>query len=124
MEKVKFSSTADLLQAHDFVDRLSKRAQHITQEYQDFGLRLAHQLNDPTHKSLYIKLSKEIPRGVLEEIIPFVLDYPEKDNNGNRGKIFMWKLKQVCQLKKIKIPGIVRKISKKKLSQKKQIKLI
>jgi len=123
MEKVKFISTADLLSTQDFVERLSKRAEHISNEYQDFGLRLAYRLNDPYHKSLYIKLAKEIPRGILNEVIQFALDYPEKNNNGNRGKIFMWKLKLICEKKKFKILGVIRKISKKRQIKKIQIKL-
>ena len=124
MERVKFKSTADLLNAHDFVDRLSKRSEHISQEYQDFGIRLAYRLKDDKHKSLYIMLAKELPRGVLDDVVAFALDYPEKNNNGNRGKIFMWKLKLVCAEKKVKIPGFVRKINLKKEAKKKQIKLL
>lgn len=125
MEKInsKFASTADLLKVHDFVNRISKRAEHISQEYQDYGLRLSHRLNDPMHKALYIKLAKDIPRNVLDEVSQFALDYPEKENNGNRGKIFMWKLKLVCSEKKVIIPGVIRKISKKKLAKKNQIKM-
>ena len=124
MEKIKFSSSSDLLKQYDFVNRLSKRSEHISQEYQDFGLRLAYRLNDPYHKSLYIKLAKEIPRNIIDAVTQFSLDYPEKENNGNRGKIFMWKLKTLCAEKKVVIPGSKRKISKKKIVKKNQIKLI
>ena len=124
MEKNKFTSSSELLNKYDFVNRLSKRSEHISQEYQDFGLRLAYKLNDPYHKSLYIKLAKEIPRNIMDAVTQFSLDYPEKENNGNRGKIFMWKLKILCMEKKIIIPGVKRKINKKTIAKKKQIKLI
>jgi hypothetical protein len=124
MEKSKFSSSADLLKKIDFVHRLSTRSNHISQEHQDFGIRLAYKLNDPLHKALYIKLAKEIPRSIIDSVSQFSLDYPEKNNNGNRGKIFMWKLKLLCAEKKIIITGVKRKINIKKLAKKKQIKLI
>jgi hypothetical protein len=123
MEKSKFASSSDLLKKYNFVDRLAKRSEHISQEYQDYGIRLAFKLNDSLHKSLYIKLAKDIPRDILDSVSQFSLDYPEKENNGNRGKIFMWKLKLLCTEKKIQIPGVKRKINKKKIAQKKQIKL-
>jgi hypothetical protein len=123
MEKSKLSSSSEILKKYNFVDRLSQRSEHISKEYQDYGIRLSYKLNDPIHKALYIKLAKEIPRNVLDAVSQFSLDYPEKENNGNRGKIFMWKLKLICAEKKILIPGVKRKINKKKLAQKKQIKL-
>lgn len=124
MEKNKFASSSELLNKYDFVNRLSKRSEHISKEYQDFGLRLAYKLNDPNHKSLYIKLAKEIPRNIIDSVSQFSLDYPEKENNGNRGKIFMWKLKILCAEKKIQIPGVKRKINEKKIAKKKQFKLL
>jgi len=124
MEKSKFSSSSDLLKRFDFANRLAKQSEHISQEYQDYGIRLAYKLNDPVHKALYIKLAKEIPRNIIESVAQFSLDYPEKKNSGNRGKIFMWKLKLICEEKKIVITGVKRKVNQKKLAQKKQIKLI
>lgn len=64
---------------------------YITQEFQDFGLRLAHELNDLSHKSLYIKLAKEEKRGVLERALSFVKDSQAK----SKARLFMWKLKQL-----------------------------
>src|SRR4030067_2951554 len=43
-----------------------EKNKYVTREYQDFGYRLAMELGDPGHKSLYIKLAKEGDRGVLE----------------------------------------------------------
>jgi len=65
---------------------------YIAHEFQNYGCYLAEQLGDPKHKSLYIKLAKEYPRGVLEEALSFV---KEVDQVKNRGRLFMWKLGQL-----------------------------
>ena len=59
-------------------------------EFQDYGIRLSEELRDKKHRSLYIKLSKEKPRGTLDEARAFAKDYNTK--TVNRGKLFMWKL--------------------------------
>ena len=59
-------------------------------EFQDYGIHLSEELHDNRHKSLYIKLAKEKPRGFLEEAKGFAKDY--KTESVNRGKLFMWKL--------------------------------
>ena len=64
----------------------------ISREFQDYGYRLAEELRDLKHKALYIKLAKETPRALLEEARNFVKD---ASNVKNRGKLFMWKLKQL-----------------------------
>jgi hypothetical protein len=62
---------------------------HITKEFQDYGYRLAISLNDLKSKSLYIKLSKEVDRPMLEKALVFV---NEGRNVKNKGKLFMWAL--------------------------------
>ncbi len=62
-------------------------------EFQDYGIYLSEILHDPKHKALYIKLAKEKPRGLLEEAKGFAKDYNTK--SVNRGKLFMWKLKEL-----------------------------
>ena len=59
-------------------------------EFQEYGIWLSEELHDYRHKSLYIKLAKEKPRGMLEEAKGFAKDY--KTDSVNRGKLFMWKL--------------------------------
>ena len=59
-------------------------------EFQDYGIRLSEELRDKKHRSLYIKLAKEKPRGLLDEAKAFAKDYNTK--TVNRGKLFMWKL--------------------------------
>jgi hypothetical protein len=65
---------------------------YISTEFQDFGYRLALKLDDLEHKSLYIKLAKEVPRSLLEQALSFAADYP---NVRKKGKVFMWKLKEL-----------------------------
>ncbi len=61
----------------------------ISREFQKYGYDLAVELNDLKHKSLYIKLAKVTPRGLLEAARSFVKDAP---NVRSKGKLFMWKL--------------------------------
>ena len=80
----------ELLASNDFWNRHSKR--YVTKEFQDYGYRLSLKLNDPKHTSLYIKLAKDEKRVYLEEALRFAVDYPKAKN---KGRIFMWKLKQI-----------------------------
>ncbi|KXK08737.1 MAG: hypothetical protein QY330_00720 [Candidatus Dojkabacteria bacterium] len=88
-------SAKDILLNNDFIDRYSEANKYVSEEFQDFGLRLAHQLNDLKHKALYIKLAKQLPRAKLEAAASFASDYP---NTKNKGKVFMWKLSQICKI--------------------------
>lgn len=108
-KKREFVAAGSLLNAHDFVERMTKNSKYLKEEFQDFGVRLSHQLNDPRHKSLYIKLAKELPRSVLERALTFTLDYPTQDHN--KGKLYMWKLNELCSEKGLKIPSSRRKKS-------------
>lgn len=65
---------------------------YVTQEFQDYGYRLAAELNDLKHKSLYIKLAKEEERDLLESARSYVLD---ADSARSKAKLFMWKLQKL-----------------------------
>lgn len=67
---------------------------YISQEFQDYGYRLAIDLNDMDHKSLYIRMAKTVPRAILEQARAFVVD---AENAKSKGRLFMWK---VSDLKK------------------------
>ena len=71
---------------------LEDKGGYITQEFQDFGYRLAATLDDLAHKSLYMRLAKKEQRGVLEKALSFVVDAPKVRN---KAKLFMWKLKEL-----------------------------
>lgn len=63
----------------------------ISREFQKYGYDLALELGDLEHKALYIKLSKEVPRAILEKARYFVKDSKAR----SRAKLFMWKLKEL-----------------------------
>lgn len=65
---------------------------YISREFQAYGYHLAQQLGDLSHKALYIKLAKELPRATLEAALSFV---KEADKVKSRARLFMWKLNQL-----------------------------
>ena len=78
---------------------------YISREFQAFGVHLAEKLEDSSHKSLYIKLAKTLPRPVLEQALRFVVDSKAR----NKGALFMWKLREL---------GVIGKKTTKKSDQK------
>ena len=90
-KKAEFQSIKNLLGQYDW-----ERKKYITREFQDYGLRLAADLNDEKHKSLYIKLAKTEDRKILEKAWVFVKDaYQVK----SKAKLFMWKVKEIKNAK-------------------------
>lgn len=72
--------------------RLEDKGGYISQEFQDYGYRLALALDDMKHKSLYIKMAKREPRGLLERALSYVSDAKEVQS---KARLFMWKLQQL-----------------------------
>ncbi len=72
--------------------KMGQPGKYISQEFQDFGYRLALDLDDLKHKSLYIKLAKNEDRGLLEAARRFVID---ASHARSKGRLFMWKLKEL-----------------------------
>uniref|UniRef100_A0A7C4Y2S9 Uncharacterized protein n=1 Tax=candidate division WWE3 bacterium TaxID=2053526 RepID=A0A7C4Y2S9_UNCKA len=68
-----------------------------TYEFQAYGNRIAEELGDPRHRALYIKLAKTEKRELLEQARMFVVG---QENTSTKGRLFMWKLKE---LKKNKV---------------------
>ncbi|MGB9637412.1 MAG: hypothetical protein ACPLY7_01300 [Microgenomates group bacterium] len=64
---------------------------YISREFQKYGYDLAMELGDLKHKSLYIKMAKEIPRPILEKARYFVKDAKAK----SKPRLFMWKVKEL-----------------------------
>lgn len=91
--KQGFTKVGDLLKKYQQVEE----DKYISREFQQYGYELAEALGDLKHKSLYIKLAKTTPRGYLEAAKNFVKDAP---NVKSRGRLFMWKLKQIKEEKK------------------------
>lgn len=90
-QQSEFASTKDLLSKY----QLNEKNQHISHEFQSFGCHLAEVLADKQHTSLYIKLAKTMPRGILERALSFVSD----STADNKAKLFMWKLQKLKENK-------------------------
>lgn len=65
---------------------------YVSQEFQKYAYELAKELDDLPHKSLYMRLAKNTPRGLMETARGFVKD---ATNAKSKGRLFMWKLKQL-----------------------------
>lgn len=61
-------------------------------EFQAYANRLAEELGDIRHRSLYMRLVKENTRARIEAARLFALGYEQEPN---KGRLFMWKLKQL-----------------------------
>lgn len=103
--KKGFSSVGDVLKkfkSGEDKQSLSSRFsedKYIAHEFQKYGYELAKELGDLKNKSLYIKLAKETPRGLLEAAKNFVKDAMNVDSPP---KLFMWRLTQLK--KEAKLP--------------------
>lgn len=75
----------------------SDEDKYISYEFQKYGYELAKELGDLKNTSLYIKLAKETPRGLLEAAKNFVKD---AYNVKSRTRLFMWKLTQLRRERK------------------------
>ena len=89
MKKIKGMQSIGQIMANY---NLGDKGKYISREFQDYGYRLAKELNDEKHKSLYIKLAKEVDRKLLEEAKIFVKDAREVRS---KAKLFMWRLKEL-----------------------------
>lgn len=67
-------------------------AKYISQEFQNYGYRLAVDLDDLEHKALYIRLAKTMPRKILEQARSFAVDATFAKS---RARLFMWKMKEI-----------------------------
>lgn len=75
--------------------KFKDRPKNISKEFQMYGVFLAESLEDTKHYSLYIKLAKNIERGILEEALNFTKGYYSAKS---KAKVFMWKLKQLREV--------------------------
>jgi hypothetical protein len=71
--------------------KIEDKGGYITQEFQDFGYRMAVELSDLEHKSLYMRMAKKYDRGLLERALSFVSD----SNAKSKARLFMWKVKEL-----------------------------
>ncbi len=92
-----------LLKNYDTKDKFK----YVTREFQDYGYRIAAALKDLEHKSLYIKLAKTTDRNMMEECFAFAKHYTSAKN---KGKVFMWKLKEMRAEQKERQKELAKKI--------------
>jgi hypothetical protein len=78
----------------EYKKKLDRRKKYIKNDFQALGLRLAEELDDWEHKSLYIRLAKNTNQDLLEKALYFVKDQNRNTIN-SKGRLFMWKLKQL-----------------------------
>lgn len=92
MRKDKPESIATQLEKYK--ETIEKRQKYVHMEYQAYGLELAKELGDWKNRSIYIRMSKNMDRKILEQARYFV-----KDQNPGAiktpYKLFMWKLRQL-----------------------------
>lgn len=92
--KRSFKSVGDILKRFD-----QDEDRFISYEFQKYGYDLAEELDDLKNKSLYIKLAKETPRGLLETARNFIKDARSVKS---RARLFMWKLSELKKESKLK----------------------
>lgn len=73
---------------------------YVSREFQKYAYDLAVELDDLAHKSLYMRLAKNTPRGLMESARGFVKD---ATNAKSKGRLFMWKLGELKKSVKLKI---------------------
>ncbi|OGC45294.1 hypothetical protein A2V49_01745 [candidate division WWE3 bacterium RBG_19FT_COMBO_34_6] len=83
-------SISDILKKKSF--NSDKRNKY---EFQAYGNRLAEELNDTAHRSLYIKLAKTEDRNLLETARLHVMG---AEKIVEKGRLFMWKLNELKKL--------------------------
>lgn len=92
----QFTSIGNILSKY----KLDDTDKYVSREFQKYAYDLAEELGDLAHKSLYMKLAKETPRGLMESARSFVKD---AQNARSKGRLFMWKLQQLkSQIKSLK----------------------
>jgi len=89
MDKPGFKPMMSILDRYDLEETKQKR---ISREFQDYAYRLAVELDDTAHTAIYMRLAKNTPRALVERARLFVLG---ANNPTSKGKLFMWKLKQI-----------------------------
>jgi hypothetical protein len=87
-KKASFTQLGDLFSGYTLEDK----GGYITQEFQDFGYRLALELGDAQRVSMYMRLAKREKRLLLERALSFVTDAQQVKS---KPRLFLWKLKEL-----------------------------
>jgi hypothetical protein len=75
------------------------RDYRCSHEFQAYGNRLAEELGDMKHRSLYIKMAKTEDRNILEQARVSVVNSKKAKT---KGRLFMWKVNQLKKERKEK----------------------
>lgn len=78
----------------DYQQTLFSRQKYIKNEFQAYGLELAKELHDWSHRTLYLRFAKTMDRKILEQARYFVKDQLPHTIK-SPAKLFMWKLKEI-----------------------------
>ena len=84
----QLTSVGDILDKY----KLEDSDKYVSREFQKYAYDLAVELDDLAHKSLYMRLVKNTPRGLVERARSFVKG---AQNAKSKGRLFMWKLSQL-----------------------------
>jgi len=87
-KKSGFSPIINILDKYELEETKQKR---ISREFQDYAYRLAVDLDDTSHTPIYMRIVKNNSREIIERAKSFVMD----SNARSKGRLFMWKLKQM-----------------------------
>lgn len=72
-------------------------------EFQAYGNRLAEELGDMSHRSLYIRMAKREDRNLMEMAREYVLGSKKATT---KGRLFMWKLSELKKERQQKNEGL------------------
>lgn len=89
-----FKPVVNILDKYELEETKQKR---ITREFQDYAYRLAVALDDTAHTPIYMRIVKNNSRELVEAAKSFVMD----SNATSKARLFMWKLKQIKESKKV-----------------------
>jgi len=89
MGNTGFKPMMSILDKYDLEETKQRR---ISREFQDYAYRLAVELDDTAHTAIYMRLAKNTPRPIIEQARLFVLG---ANHPTSKGRLFMWKLKQL-----------------------------
>jgi hypothetical protein len=95
VKQIGFSSLGNILDKYQVDEGKQRR---ISREWQDYAYRLALDLDDIAHTSIYMRMGKNVPRYILEEARVFVKGSMAK----SKARLFMWKVKQLKEEKREK----------------------
>jgi len=92
------TTSKDILSKHNFLVPTDNK-KHAKHEFQAFAYKLAADLNDLVNLKLYMRITRNLDRSLVERAYSFAID----SKTENKGRAFMWKLKDLrLELQKYK----------------------